>query len=271
MRELGSFKRWFSIQQAAALLQGAFGEHVTESDVLEHVKAGHIPVWWDATERYAVPVARGCHCFGMRGDQPTIGTRREIAPEQREQWYRQSDMVGLLDGIYRIAFDARRDREEIFDGEQAGKIIFKDGILLRDADGESLLQVLRRMPGRSGGSNQARDFIVDLDFPTAESFRIASGDLRALLNGDAADVGSDQPAVSSGQKERETLLKQIGALATLVASHANMYRNGDKPNGNQIAIAVGDLVTQMPDSNTHGLSQSNVRANIKEGVSLLRR
>ncbi|WP_143749304.1 hypothetical protein [Caballeronia arvi] len=175
----------------------------------------------------------------------------------------------MLDGIYRIALDARQDREEIFDGEQAGKIIFSDGVLLRDADGESLLQVLRRMPGRPTGSKEARDFIVDLEFPTSDSFRIASTDLRALLNGD--EPVAERSGASNGQKERETLLKQVGALATLLSEKTSAYRRGDKPNASQIADAVEAIIGEIPDANTHGLGRSSVRASITEGIALLRR
>ncbi|WP_155632221.1 hypothetical protein [Burkholderia cepacia] len=125
-------------------MRESFGEDITEIDVLDRVYAGEIAVWWDATGRYAMPIARGSHCFGIRPDQTMLAQRRKISPAQREFWSPLSDHVRLLDGFHRIAFNARKDRQEIFDDDRLGKIEFSDGILLLDQDNDSLLQVLRR-------------------------------------------------------------------------------------------------------------------------------
>ncbi|MBR8321654.1 MULTISPECIES: hypothetical protein [Burkholderia cepacia complex] len=100
-----------------------------------------------------------------------LAQRRKISPAQREFWSPLSDHVCLLDGFHRIAFNARKDRQEIFDGDRLGKLEFSDGILLLDQDNDSLLQVLRRIPFRPAGSNSARDFIVDLEYPSPDTSR----------------------------------------------------------------------------------------------------
>jgi len=269
MQKLGSFKRWFSVSQAAALLETAFNEQITDSDVLEQIGAGEIPIWWDATGRYAVPIARGCHCFGLLSPSSVGG--RSVDAKRREQWFWQSDQVQLLEGMYEIAIGARRERQEVFDGDRAGQIVFSDGVLLRDADGESLLQVLRRMPGRAAGSSVVKDFIVDIEFPNPDVFRVASADLRRLLNGESASPRVNQMAEETGKRERETLLKQVGAMATLLAEKAALYRRGEKPNASQIADAVVDLVAEIPDVNCNGLGRSSIRASVTEGVDLLRK
>lgn len=268
MREFGSFKRWFTVTQAANLLRESFDEDITDSDVLDHVYAGQIPVWWDATARYAMPIARGCHCFGARPIQSLTGIGRQQSGAQREQWFHQSERVQLLEGVYRIAFDARRDRQEIFDGDRSGKIVFADGILLLDRDNDSLLQVLRRMPSRPGGSSSARDFIVDLEFPSPESFRIGSADLRNLLNDESTRTDTSAPS-DLGERERASLQKQIGALALALASASNRYRKGDDPNSSRIADAVTEILDALPDAKRQGTGSSSIRASIKAGLDLL--
>ncbi|WP_175829627.1 hypothetical protein [Burkholderia cepacia] len=268
MREFGSFKRWFTVTQAANLLRESFAEDITDSDVLDHVYAGQIPVWWDATARYAIPVARGCHCFGAHPDPSLAGMGRQRSGAERELWFHQSERVQLLEGVYRIAFDARRDRQEIFDGDRLGKIEFTDGILLLDQDNDSLLQVLRRMPSRPAGSNSVRDFIVDLEFPSPDTFRISSADLRSLLNDDRTGTDASVPS-DLGDRERTSLHKQIGALALALASASNRYRKGDDPNSSRIAEAVTDILDALPDAKRQGTGSSSIRASIKAGLDLL--
>jgi hypothetical protein len=268
MRELGSFKRWFTVAQAASVLRESFGEDITEIDVLDRVYAGEIAVWWDATGRYAMPVARGSHCFGICPDQTMLPQRRRLTPAQREFWSPVADHVRLLDGFHRIAVNARKDRQEIFDGDRLGKIEFADGILLLDQDNDSLLQVFRRMPSRPAGSNKARDFIVDLEFPSPDTFRIGSADLRNLLNDDRTGTGASAPS-DLGDRERASLHKQIGALALALASASNRYRKGDDPNSSRIADAVTEILDALPDAKRQGTGSSSIRASIKAGLNLL--
>ncbi|KVN27344.1 hypothetical protein WJ63_14335 [Burkholderia pyrrocinia] len=270
MRELGSFKRWFTVAQAASVLRESFGEDITEIDVLDRVYAGEIAVWWDATGRYAMPIARGSHCFGIRPNQTMLAQGRRLSPAQREFWSPLSDHVRLLDGFHRIAFNARKDRQEIFDGNQSGRIVYADGILLLDADGESLLQVFQRMPSRPAGSSNARDFIVDLDLPPPDTFRIGSSDLRRLMQPDSEGEAESNLA-GLGDGERSSLQKQIGSLALALAVASNRYAKGSGyPNPAKIAEAVGEILDSLPDDvKRQGTGSSSLRASIKAGLTLL--
>lgn len=72
-----------------------------------------------------------------------------------------------------------------------------------------------------------------------------------------------------GEGERATLQRQIAALALVLAEKSSKYAKGDRPNGSQIAEAVDELLSWLPDANTRGVSKSNIRANISAGIGLL--
>jgi len=69
--------------------------------------------------------------------------------------------------------------------------------------------------------------------------------------------------------ERERLLKQIAALSLLLAEKSNRYKLGDKPNKNQIAEAIQEIVDAIPDVNGRGTKKSNIRESIRVGLQLL--
>jgi hypothetical protein len=75
------------------------------------------------------------------------------------------------------------------------------------------------------------------------------------------------------EKKETTLLKQIGALALVIAKN-NAYKFGDKPNKLAIANAAIEAVETLPagqlgNLNTNGLGPSSIRANITKGIDLL--
>lgn len=69
--------------------------------------------------------------------------------------------------------------------------------------------------------------------------------------------------------ERSRLLRLIGAMAVLLAQKANKYTSGGHPNASQIADAVGELLDALPDANSLGLGNTNVRTTISSGIELL--
>lgn len=89
-------------------------------------------------------------------------------------------------------------------------------------------------------------------------------------------LANDGAAKTEGvlsEKKESTLLKQIGALALVMAKGAG-YKYGGNPNMNAIADAVLDAIKTLPaesqgNLNDHGLSSANIRANIKKGIDLL--
>ncbi|VVE14884.1 hypothetical protein PIN31115_02821 [Pandoraea iniqua] len=72
-----------------------------------------------------------------------------------------------------------------------------------------------------------------------------------------------------GDTERANLQKQIAAMALVLAEKSGKYRKGERPNVSQIAEAVDELLSALPDANSRGVGKSNVRANISAGLNLL--
>lgn len=83
-----------------------------------------------------------------------------------------------------------------------------------------------------------------------------------------ADVSAPfYEAASDG--ERNKLVKQIGAMALLLAEKNGRYKIGDRPNANQIADAIGDILDALPDASLRGLGKSSLRESIRTGIELL--
>ncbi|RDK01631.1 hypothetical protein [Paraburkholderia lacunae] len=72
-----------------------------------------------------------------------------------------------------------------------------------------------------------------------------------------------------GERERSSLQKQVAALALVLAEKHNRYRKGDRPNANQIADAVDEILAALPDARTHGVSKTSIRETIRTGIALL--
>jgi hypothetical protein len=72
------------------------------------------------------------------------------------------------------------------------------------------------------------------------------------------------------ERREQTLLKQIGALSLLLSEKSGRYKRGDFPNASQIAKAAEDMLSALGDrANTMGVSQSNLRESIADGLKLL--
>lgn len=69
--------------------------------------------------------------------------------------------------------------------------------------------------------------------------------------------------------EQNKLLKQIGAMALVLADKHGRYKVGDRPNANQIADAVRDILDALPDISLRGLGKSSLRESIRAGIELL--
>jgi hypothetical protein len=77
---------------------------------------------------------------------------------------------------------------------------------------------------------------------------------------------TEQPMTES---ERTRLLKQVAVLSLILAEKVKRYRRGQKPNANQIADSVAEMLDALPGANKYGLSSTNIRGSIAEGVALL--
>ncbi|GLU32560.1 hypothetical protein WKR88_17915 [Trinickia caryophylli] len=99
---------------------------------------------------------------------------------------------------------------------------------------------------------------IDLDMSSSDEGQAAPSAATVI------DVPSDL-----SRRERESLQKQIAALALVLAEKSAKYKNGDKPNANQIAEAVALVLNALPDANTRGVSSASLRASIKAGIAML--
>lgn len=92
----------------------------------------------------------------------------------------------------------------------------------------------------------------------------------------AKEAGEDRVPQTAGEfalgdRARAPFQKQIAALALLLAKHSGRYKLGEKPNSNQVAEAVEEVLAALPDANATGVRKSTLRANIAEGIKLLGR
>ncbi|MFS8975033.1 hypothetical protein PO002_11075 [Cupriavidus necator] len=103
--------------------------------------------------------------------------------------------------------------------------------------------------------------------PTDSNFVVRTANLASFIQNASAPPDEATSALST--RERESLKKQVAALALALAERSNKYKNGERPNGSQIAEAVSEILEALPDARTHGLSKSAIRASIKAGIDLL--
>lgn len=110
------------------------------------------------------------------------------------------------------------------------------------------------------------------------TYRKVQDRIREALHADRNRVAEEIQrlrALAKQQVERtpdarsELLQKQIGALALLLTKLAPKFAHGGKPNANQIANAIQELLVQTPDTNPHGLGTSSIRDSISAGIRLL--
>lgn len=69
--------------------------------------------------------------------------------------------------------------------------------------------------------------------------------------------------------ERSRLLRQIAAMALLVAAQSKTYKVGSKPSADSISEGVGILLDALPNANLKGLGNTNIRTAISAGLKLL--
>jgi predicted house-cleaning noncanonical NTP pyrophosphatase (MazG superfamily) len=175
--EIGSFKVWYTLEEAARVAAAKLGELITVSDILDKINYDELPAWFDATGRYARYVYPACHYDPDPNESPLA--RRGFVD------YRCDDdvqVMGLM-GYYKI-----------YNGPGSGIVIFvpidetmaearwNGGLLLIDHDGGSLVQVVRRKPEANKGSRFWFDFVADHTKAPRDKIWIAAEDLHALIS-----------------------------------------------------------------------------------------
>lgn len=98
-------------------------------------------------------------------------------------------------------------------------------------------------------------------------FQSAAVKAWAKQNGYSMPWEASAESPPSSATSTETLLRQIGVLALLLAAEKpGLYRHGEKPNASRIAEAVQAILDEQPDANTHGLGNRSLRDNIAAGL-----
>lgn len=91
----------------------------------------------------------------------------------------------------------------------------------------------------------------------------------------ATPIQKDSPDVAKfGEREKESLLRTIGAMALYIAKHGSKgkaFKIGDeeRPNVDAIVGAVLSMIEQQKDIETYGLSESSLQKRIGKGIELL--
>ncbi|WP_144142631.1 hypothetical protein [Paraburkholderia sp. BCC1884] len=276
MKAPKKFKRWYSVSEAATTLSQLFEEPISQDDVLEQIFSGEMPAWWDVSGRYAVAMYPVCHYFSDPTQNPLYDYFPE-ASEERLQWlragtldYNSEDSIEVLHGLHRIAVLDRSDLIVAPIGEHEAKTEYVHGVLVFDEDGESVLRIVRRKSPSDSFSYKSKDYvnITSGEFPDHSEFRIAASDIHAALNEIPVHAEGDSPQKLT-DAERDKLLKQIAALALVLAEKGGKYTRGGKPNVSQIAAAIGEVIEALPDADRNGLKSSSVRDSISAGLTLL--
>jgi hypothetical protein len=56
MANIGPFKSWYSLKEAAGVIADKFGEPVTVSDLIDRISEDELPTWFDATGCFVLQV-----------------------------------------------------------------------------------------------------------------------------------------------------------------------------------------------------------------------
>lgn len=250
MRKLYKVKQTYTIQEAAERLSLTLGEPITETDILRLMGEGEIGIFW-----------------WLPSTSMASGHDSDFPGGERVTEYKT--------GVFRIAIEKCSGSMEwaraLWCNEWPEHPIPFWGTPLEDGDGA--IRELGHKKVRQKDADGAREywFSSDSTHPTRNQVIVTKKELdrfESQFNNDSGLTASVTPADISS-RERESLHKQIAALALALAEQSNKYKNGDRPNGNQIAEAASAILEAMPDARTHGSSKSAIRASIKAGIDLL--
>lgn len=100
----------------------------------------------------------------------------------------------------------------------------------------------------------------------------AYAELAKIVDGD--QTGAVQPVPEMTLASRNTLLKQIAALAILLSKQQERFIHGDRPNGSGIATAIEKAIATWPAETCGKLEQgffstSKINESIREGLKLI--
>jgi hypothetical protein len=238
MRKLYKIKQTYSIEEVAERLSLTLGEPVGESEVLRLMADSELGIFW----RLHHVCLRPYRDDGMD-----------------ETWDRS--------GIFRVSTeldaDAKLWAQRLAAGIEDDDYIRYEGTVLVDSEGIEweLMQLTR----------DKSSLIWDRRYPKRQEIIVTKSELdrfESQFSANDASAAKDETADVSS-RSRDTFQKQIAALALALAAKHSKYKRGEAPNANQIAAAIDEILGELPDANTHGLSSATIRANIKAGIDLL--
>jgi hypothetical protein len=197
---IGAFKVWYTIMEAAQVAAEKLGEPITDSDILDKINYQELRGWLDCTGRYAR------RAYPASRFEPGTPLHREV-----DCIFVGDETIDGMMGYYEL-YTGPRSSSVRFDpiDERTAKATWTAGTLLLDHDGGSVLQIVRRHPGAPIDSRDPLDFRLDDETIPHDKLWIAADDLRALLEG-----GSDRhaPDANLNATEKTALYKLLAAMA----------------------------------------------------------
>ncbi|CAE6855150.1 hypothetical protein R75461_07668 [Paraburkholderia nemoris] len=252
MRKLYKVKQTNSLGEAAERLSLTLGEPVTQADILRLMADGELGVYWFLEEALMRPSSLDATSRSLFHDDKRDGE------------------VKFQSGLFRIDMQSNSAARE-----WVRKLAVGDAWDGRSFNGTVLLagdgSVWELMKFAEYDVIDGISYFCETRFPGQGDIVVTADELERIeAKFDRADqAGDDATCSESSAKARATLQKQVAALALLLAEKSNRYKKGDTPNASQIAEGVRDILDRLPDANRHGLSPSNLRANIAAGMELL--
>ncbi|GLU32561.1 hypothetical protein WKR88_17920 [Trinickia caryophylli] len=139
-------------------------------------------------------------------------------------------------------------------------------------EGDALLKVHAEMRKKFLADRKARPasegYYPAGGLPEDRNLVVRTSNLASFIQS-VSVVPSVEPSTLS-TRERESLQKQIGALALLLAEKNGRYKKNDGPSANAIADDVTAVLSGRPNADARGVSHTSLRDSIGAGIRLLR-
>lgn len=257
MSILDRLKSWYTLSEAADRLSRNLEQKVTEHDVIQLAGEGHLVVcWYLIGNQKAFPATISCEY--PLGEEPYLDAL-PIVDEEGNSW------KTYISGPFKLPVDLYPPwgwylLQFIGKGGESGTLW--DPILINASDGN--YWAIDERNGDFDNFPQRDELVIQREELDAFEHRCLQRPVPAT-DAKSATVNIETDS------ERVRLLKQIGALALVVAEKGVKYKKGDQPNVSQIAQAAVDMLTLLPDSNARGAGLSNLRKSIADGLELLKK
>lgn len=288
MSKLFKLKEWLTIQESASHLTVLFGEDVTEADILRLALDGHLIISIRFVNQIKV----------YRGVVVPVGEarRKPMSNKVMQEFEKMASLYNNQPFKYEepplVYCGPKINDKEVFETERNPewvKGVFDLPLISDDKAG-----IEHRYQLKIEGAKLNMPFLPYVVVEDLDGVRFLISDEMSLgdawvLSGDSLpdeaqlvvrtkalqelensingfSTVSEKPFATT---ERNTLLKQIGAISLALAEQSKKYKRGEKPNALQIATVVGEIVDALPGANTAGVGASSIRESIRQGIELL--